>query len=50
MEKCAICGKTIYTGDPCHFAKVKGDRRVRWYCEKCAKGGRKNGDTDGKRH
>lgn len=48
MEKCTICGKTIYTGDPCHFVKVKG-QPVRWYCEKCVKGGGKH-DADGKRH
>jgi len=49
MEKCAICEKMIYTGDRCHFVKAKG-QRVRWYCEKCMKGGGKHGDTDGKRH
>ena len=49
MEKCAICGKDIRPGDPCHFVKIKGQRELRWYCEKCAKGGGKR-DTDGKRH
>lgn len=49
MEKCEICEETIYPGDPCHFVKVKGDRRIRWYCEKCAKGECKH-DTTGKRH
>ena len=40
---CEICKEMIYTGDPCHFVKVKGDRRIRWYCEKCAKGECKHG-------
>jgi ribosomal protein L24E len=46
---CEICGKTIYTGDPCHFVKVKGDKRILWYCKECVKGGGKD-DTAGKRH
>ena len=48
MEKCKICGKVIHTGDPCHFVKAKG-QPIRWYCEKCVKGGGKH-DTTGKRH
>lgn len=47
---CEICGELILPGAPCHFVKVKGAPRIRWYCEKCAKGDRKNDDTDGKRH
>jgi hypothetical protein len=47
--KCEICGKPINTGDPCYFVKVKGQRRLRWYCEKCAKGDKKHG-TAGKGH
>lgn len=37
-KSCEICMKLILPGDPCHFVKVKGDRRIRWYCEKCVKG------------
>lgn len=48
-ETCHICRETIYAGDPCHFVKVKG-QPMRWYCEKCVKGGQKNDDTDGKRY
>ena len=47
IEKCAICGKTIYTGDPCHFVKAKG-QPIRWYCEKCVKGENDHGKS-GKR-
>lgn len=39
---CAICGKTIRDGDPCHFAKAKG-RPIRWYCLNCVRGGGKRG-------
>lgn len=42
MHKCEICGKMIMTGDPCHFVKLRG-QPVRWYCEKCVKGGAKDG-------
>lgn len=50
IEKCKICGKEFHPGDPGHFVKVKGQRGILWYCEKCAKGGGKHGDTAGKRH
>ena len=50
LKICEICRKTIPAGTPCHFVKVKGDKRIRWYCVDCVKGGRKNGDTNGKRH
>lgn len=49
MAKCNICGKEIQDGASCHFVKIKGQRRLRWYCENCVKGGPKH-DASGKRH
>lgn len=46
---CRGCGAIIRDGEPCHFVKIKGQRGLRWYCQKCVKGEGKH-DTDGKRH
>lgn len=38
---CHICREIIVSGSPCHFVKPKG-QPMRWYCEKCVKGGKKD--------
>jgi hypothetical protein len=44
---CRICGKPLYAKDHPIFVKVKGQRKLRWYCRECVKGGGKH-DTDRK--